>query len=164
MVDFINSCLPLSLMTEYKHSSLTLLDKGVLPLLPFLNSGKQGKCICTCDFLRKSACWGTPPIPRQGLLALPCRTLHRRSGYAPLRALVDGRLDQLERSMLTVSGRTRSRPVRDDEKGRHRRLFSGVWVPELNKRFAGVCTLMHCLPLLFSVGSGFPPRMETAPA
>ena len=61
--------------------------KGVLPLLPFLNSGKQGKCICTCVFLRKSACWGPPPIPRQGPLAPPCQTLHRWSGYAPLQVL-----------------------------------------------------------------------------
>ena len=82
-----------------------------------------------------------------------------------LRALAGaeyGRLDRLERSMLTASGRMRRRPVRGDEKDRRWRLFYGVWGRVPNKRVAGVCTLMPCLPRLFSVVLGFPPRMKIA--
>lgn len=65
--------------------------------------------------------------------------------------------------MLTASSRTRSRSVRGDEKDRHRRLFSGVWVPVPNKYFAEMHILLSCLLRLFSVGLGFPPHMNTPP-
>ena len=107
---------------------------------------------------------GRPPNPPARAALLPCQTLHLWSSYAPLRALNTGRLDRLERSMLTASGRTRRRPVRGDEKDRRWRLFYGVWGQVPNKRVAGVCTLMPCLPRLFSVVLGFPPRMKIAPA
>lgn len=60
---------------------------------------------------------GPPPIPRQGPLTPPYQTLHRWSGYAPLRALNTGGLTGWEyTSWFEAPGRTRSRPVRDDEK------------------------------------------------
>ena len=102
----------------------------------------------------------------------PARAAYAALPNAPqverLRALAGaeyGRFNQQGyASWFETSGRTRSRPVRGVGKDRHCRFFSGVWVPAPNKRFAGVCTLMHCLPRLFSVGLGVPPRMETAPA
>ena len=60
---------------------------------------------------------GSPQIPRQGPLTPPYQTLHRWSGYAPLRALNTGGLTGWEyTSWFEAPGRTRSRPVRDDEK------------------------------------------------
>ena len=51
-----------------------------------------------------------------------------------------------------------SSPIRGDRKGRRWWRFSGVWVPVPNKYFTGVYILLPCLPRLFSVESGFPPR------
>ena len=64
-----------------------------IPHFTVCNSGKQGKMVHTLRFFRfspsqkhgKSACWGPSPIPRQGLLALPCK--RSTSGAAPSEAI-----------------------------------------------------------------------------
>ena len=92
--------------------------------LAVFNSGKQGTTVHTVAHLPsfryaktvQTACWGPPPIPRQGPLAL--RTFHRWSGHAPLRALNKGSFTGWERlsSWVRSVRRTRNRPVRSDER------------------------------------------------
>jgi len=105
---------------------------------------------------------GTTPIPQQGVACATLQTLHRWSGYAPWRALNTRALYRRGKRLSPYGWRsvrrTRSCPVRGDRKGRRWRRFSEVWVPSPNKRFAGVYILLPCLPRLFSVESGFPPR------
>ena len=101
----------------------------------------------------------------------PARAAYAALPNAPqverLRALAGaeyGRLDRLGVYLMVWSARQDAQPPRQGWwKGRRWRPFSGVWVPVPNKRFAGVYILLPCLPRLFSVGSGFPPRMETVP-
>lgn len=138
------------------------LAKDVLPILLFSIVASMAQpytllCVSTTRKLFKPLV--RTAIPRQGPLAPP---LPNAPPVERLRALAGadrrGRIDRLERSRLTASGRTRSRPVSGDEKDRRWRLFSGGGDPVPNKRFAGVSILLPCLPQLFSVRLGFPPE------
>lgn len=104
-----------------------------------------------------------PQYPGKGRL----RCLANASQVKRLRVLVGAtneRLDRLERSMLTASGRTRSSPVRSDEKGRRWRPFSGVWAPVPIKRFVGVYIRLPACHDCFEWDLGFPYCVKTAPA
>ena len=109
---------------------------------PFHRSegGKKCKVVHTLRFSifspgrknGKSACWGPPhPPARAAPAALPNAPQVKR-----LRAVSSAeyeRLDRLEKNMLTASGRTRSRPVMDDEKRPPVRPFSRLIPPNFTK-------------------------------
>lgn len=52
-------------------------------------------------FSAKSACWGPLPIPGKDRLLCLTKRRHQGSGHAPLRALLDGRLDRLGERYVT---------------------------------------------------------------
>ena len=70
---------------------LRLIGIRHIPSLAVFNSGKQGTTVHTVAHLPsfryaktvQTACWGPPPIPRQGPLTLPCKRSTSRATTRP---------------------------------------------------------------------------------
>lgn len=110
------------------------------------NRGKQGTTVHTVIRLpifryaktAQTACWGLPPIPRQRALKT--------------RGLTD---------LLTASGRTRSRPVRGDEKA-PLNIFRGLGFSTQQAFCRSVYTLVLLATIVLN-GIGIPAERENNP-
>lgn len=110
----------------------------------------------------KSACWGPPPIPRQGPLALPCQTLHLWSGYAPFRALNTSDLTGWKEVCLQRPAGRAASPLRAMKKAADGALFRGLGSNPQQALCRSVYTLALFATIVFS-GIGIPAAHENSP-
>ena len=96
---------------------LRLIGIRHIPSLAVFNSGKQGTTVHTVAHLPsfryaktvQTACWGPPPIPRQGPLTLPCKRSTSRATTRPYGRRIRGALPTGNKDTSCVWKRPRER-------------------------------------------------------
>lgn len=89
----------------FSHGNAPAGDKGFSAKTIAASMAQRYTPLCICPFsavrkLFKPLVGGGPQSPGKGRFAA-LRTLHRWSGYASLRALIDGRINRLGRSICS---------------------------------------------------------------